>query len=366
MLLWEEYRTVHPGGYGYSRFCDLFRGFEPRLSPTMRQEHVAGDKVFVDCSGKKLSIVDPLTGEIREAEIFVAALGASGLSYAEATWTQTLPDWMGAHMRSSIFSAAFRGWSPGNLKSGVNHGSFYDSEINRSYGMMASHYGVGVLPTRPRRPKDKAGGRERGSFRPDLHPRTTAAPNLLLAGGGQCCDRRGARPDQRPCHAPPRRQPSSSVRTVEKPALASLPAQDHEFAEWRLARVATDYYVEFKEFFYSVPHGLIRQQVDIRATSRTIEIFHRGKRAARYAQPLRDLAAAHTVAGKPQHLPQLSHGQPSLCRHCPSLVQKVRHAKVADPGGVSISPSKWRDIDRNRGRLHVGTVAGFRLEYLAG
>lgn len=118
MLLWEEYRTVHSGGYGYSRFCDLFRGFERRLSPTMRQEHVAGDKVFVDCSGKKLSIVDPLT-EIREAEIFVAALGACGLSYAEATWTQMLPDWMGAHMRMfNFFGGVPRLVVPGNLKSG--------------------------------------------------------------------------------------------------------------------------------------------------------------------------------------------------------------------------------------------------------
>ena len=157
MLLWEEYRAVHPGGYGYSRFCDLFRGFEKRLSPTMRQEHVAGDKVFVDYSGKKLSIVDPLTGEIREAEIFVAVLGASGFTYAEATWTQALPDWIGAHVRMfNFFGGVPRLIVPDNLKSGINHASFYDPEINRSYGMMASHYGVGVLPARPRRPKDKA------------------------------------------------------------------------------------------------------------------------------------------------------------------------------------------------------------------
>ena len=157
MLLWEEYRAVHSGGYGYSRFCDLFRSFEKRLSPTMRQEHVVGDKVFVDYSGKKLAIVDPLTGEIREAEIFVGVLGASGYTYAEATWTQALPDWIGAHVRMfRFFGGVPRLIVPDNLKSGVNHASFYDPEINRSYGMMASHYGVGVLPARPRRPKDKA------------------------------------------------------------------------------------------------------------------------------------------------------------------------------------------------------------------
>ncbi len=92
MVLWEECRLLHPDGYGYSRFCDLYREFERHLSPVMRQHHVAGDKVFVDYSGKKIAIVNPATGEAREAEIFVAVLGTSNYTYAQATWTQTLPD----------------------------------------------------------------------------------------------------------------------------------------------------------------------------------------------------------------------------------------------------------------------------------
>src|SRR6202034_1262692 len=126
-LLHEEYLACHPGGYGYSRFCDLFREFERRALPAMRQQHVAGDKVFVDYSGKKLAIIDPLTGEIREAEIFVAVLGASNLTYAEATWTQGLPDWIGAHVRMFRFwGARPRLLVPDNLKSGVHRASFYD------------------------------------------------------------------------------------------------------------------------------------------------------------------------------------------------------------------------------------------------
>jgi transposase len=157
MVLWEEYRAGHPEGYGYSRFCELYREFEARLSPVMRQEHRAGDKVFVDYSGKKLAIIDPATGTVREAEIFVAVLGASSFTYAEATWSQTLPDWIGAHVRMlSFFGGVPRLIVPDNLKSGVNKASFYDPEINRSYGKMTAHYGVGVLPARPRRPKDKA------------------------------------------------------------------------------------------------------------------------------------------------------------------------------------------------------------------
>ncbi|MHC2608702.1 transposase [Bradyrhizobium liaoningense] len=157
MVLWEEYRAVHPEGYGYSRFCDLFREFDRRLSPTMRQDHPAGDKVFVDYSGKKIMIVDRETGVVRDAEIFVAVLGASNYTYAEATWTQTLPDWIEAHVRMfRFFGGVPRLVVPDNLKSGVHRASFYDPEINRSYGMMASHYGVGVLPARPRKPRDKA------------------------------------------------------------------------------------------------------------------------------------------------------------------------------------------------------------------
>ena len=106
-ILWEEYREVHPGGYGYSRFCEL-RGFERRLTPVMRQHHVAGEKAFVDYSGERIGIADPTTGEIREAEIFVAVLGASNLTYAEATWTQTLPDWTGAHVCACSVSSAAR------------------------------------------------------------------------------------------------------------------------------------------------------------------------------------------------------------------------------------------------------------------
>src|SRR5476651_2204380 len=166
MILWEEYREVQPEGYGYSRFCDLLRGFERRLTPVMRQHHVAGEKAFVDYSGKRIAIADPATGEIREAEIFVGVLGASNLTYAEATLTQQLADWTGAHIRMfRFFGGAPRLLVPANLKSGVNKASFYDPEINRSYGKMAAHYGVGVLPARPRRPRDKAKASYCTSFR---------------------------------------------------------------------------------------------------------------------------------------------------------------------------------------------------------
>jgi len=188
MILWEEYRATQPGGYAHSRYCQLFREFERRLSPSMRQGHAAGDKAFVGYSGKKVPIIDPATGAVREAELFVAVLGASNLTYAEATWTQGLPDWVGAHVRMFRFwGAAPRLLVPDNLKSGVHKASFYDPEVNRSYGAMAAHHGVGVLPARPYRPRDKAKV-ETSAYRPVLHPGAIAQPEVLLPCRMQCGD----------------------------------------------------------------------------------------------------------------------------------------------------------------------------------
>jgi len=287
MVLWEEYRAVHLGGYGYSRFCDLFREFERRLSPTMRQDHPAGDKVFVDYSGKKLMIVDRETGVVREAEIFVAVLGASNYTYAEATWTQKLADWIEAHVRMfRFFGGVPRLVVPDNLKSGVHRASFYDPEINRSYGMMASHYGVGILPARPRKPRDKAkveaGVRFAQTYILGRLRRQTffslAEANAAIA---VALERINAHIMRRLSVS--RRQ---LFETVEMPVLAPLPDADYQFAEWRVARVSLDYHVEIDGFFYSVPHGLIREQVDVRATIRTIELFHRGVRVAAHQRRL--------------------------------------------------------------------------------
>jgi transposase len=281
MVLWEEYRESHPDGYGYSRFCDLYREFERRLSPVMRQHHVAGDKVFVDYSGKKIAIVDPSTGEVRDAEIFVAVLGASNYTYAEATWTQTLPDWIEAHVRMfRFFGGVPRLVVPDNLKSGVHKASFYDPEINRSYAMMAAHYGVGVLPARPYRPRDKAKveagvkfaqtyilGRLRHQTFFSLADANRAIALVLERMNGHVMRRLGL-------------SRSDLFTSIERPALRALPAIDYEFAEWRLARVGLDYHVEVDGYYYSVPHALIRTQVDLRVTARTIEVFHRAKRVA--------------------------------------------------------------------------------------
>jgi transposase len=237
MILWDEYRAVHPDGYAYSRFCQLFREFERRLSPTMRQQHVAGHKLFVDYSGKRIPIADPLTGEVRMAEIFVAVLGASNCTYAEATWTQTLPGWIGAHVRMFRFYGAVpRLLVPDNLKSGINKASFYDPEVNRSYAAMATHYGVGVLPARPKRPRDKAAveagvrfaqsyilGRLRNVTFFSLAECNAAIAAAVKRMNGREMRRLGTS----------RRQ---LFEAIELPVMRRLPQDDFEYAEWRLSR----------------------------------------------------------------------------------------------------------------------------------
>jgi transposase len=299
-ILWEEYGAAHPGGYSYSRFCELYRAFERRLSPTMRQHHVAGDKVFVDYSGKTIAIVDKLTGEIHPAQIFVGVLGASNYTYSEASWTQTLPDWISAHVRMfGFFQGSPRLVVPDNLKAGVHKPSFYDPEVNRTYGRMAAHYEVGILPARPRRPRDKAkveaGVRFAQSY---ILGRLRHLTFFSLAECNAAIQEAVRQMNERPM-----RRLGISRRelfeAIERPLLRRLPAAEYVYAEWRLARVGLDYHVEIESFFYSVPHSLIRQQVDVCITARTIEVFHRGQRVA--AHPRRYAGKRHGT--DPEHMP---------------------------------------------------------------
>ena len=156
-LLWEEYRQAAPDGYGYSRWCELYRGWEGRLSPTMRQSHPAGERMFVDYAGQTVELYDGRSGEIRAAQIFVAVMGASSYTYAEASWTQTLPDWIGSHVRALAFmGGAPAQLVPDNPKVGVTRANWYEPGLNRTYLDLATHYRTAILPARPRKPRDKA------------------------------------------------------------------------------------------------------------------------------------------------------------------------------------------------------------------
>ncbi|MDA1100574.1 MAG: IS21 family transposase [Proteobacteria bacterium] len=280
-LLWEEYRAVHPTGYGYSRFCGLYRAWKGGLSPTMRQNHVAGEKMFVDYAGATLEVIDGLTGEVQSAQIFVATLGASSYTYAEATWTQTLPDWIGSHTRAfGYFGGIPRQVVPDNLKSAVVKACLYDPEVNRTYADMAVHYDTAIVPARPYRPRDKAKVevsvqvverwilarlRNRRFF--SLAEANQAIRELLEELNGRVTKHLGAS----------RRQ---LFEALDGPALKPLPAQAYEYAEWKRRRAGLDYHVEVAKHYYSVPHALAKQKLWARITDRTIEVFSKDRRVA--------------------------------------------------------------------------------------
>src|SRR5437764_7803997 len=299
-LLWEEYRAGAPDGFGYSWFCDLYRGWAGRLKPTMRQIHVAGEKLFVDFAGRTVEVVDASTGEIIPVQIFVAVLGASSFTYAEATWSQKLPDWIAAHVHAfAYFGGAARQTVSDNLKAGVTRASFYEPVVNRTYADMARHYRTAIVPARPYKPRDKAkvevGVQVVGRWilARLRHRRFFSLADLNAAIRALLDDlndraMRGWGTSRRALY-----------EQLDRPALEPLPSEPYEYAEWKRCRVNLDYHVEIAKHYYSVPHQLIRQEVEARITAATVEIFHRGKRVASH----RRSARPHRPTTIAEHMP---------------------------------------------------------------
>jgi transposase len=280
-LLWQEYRAAHPGGYAYSQFCERYRQWRRKLKPSMRQVHRAGEKLFVDFSGLRPHLVDPATGEEIPVELFVGVLGASGLIYAEATRSQDLPSWIGAHVGMlEYFQGSPAIWVPDNLKSGVTTAHAYEPEINRTYLDLAQHYGAVVIPTRVARPKDK----------PKAEVSVQIAQRWVLAALRHhtfftLADLNAAiRERLDVINDRPMKTVGVSRRVLfeqlDRPALKPLPVLRYELAEWKVCRVNIDYHVEIAHNFYSVPYQLVHERVDARATASTIEVFFKGRRVA--------------------------------------------------------------------------------------
>src|SRR5712691_8040693 len=282
-ILWDEYIEQNPDGYRYSRFCELYRGWASRISVTMRQTHVGGDKLFVDYAGDTVPvIVDRLTGEMRQAQIFVAVMGASNFTCVEATWTQGLGDWIGAHTRAfAAIGGVPRLIVPDNAKVAVIKACLYEPQVNRTYAEMAAHYGTAVLPTRPRRPRDKAKVEaavliiERWILARLRNQRFYSLAELNAAMGELLKRLNDERPIRR--LGVTRRQ---LLDELDRPALKPLPIEPYVFAEWRVRRVGIDYHVDVEGHFYSVPYRFARAEVEVRLTGRTVEIFARGERIA--------------------------------------------------------------------------------------
>jgi transposase len=247
----------------------------------MRQTHRAGEKLFVDYTGPTVPVVDPLTGEIRQAQIFVAVLGASHYTYAEATWTQTLPDWIGSHVRAlSFFNAVPEVIVPDNLKSGVTLAHLYEPDLNPTYLEWARHYGIAVIPARPRKPRDKASVEigvqvvERWILARLRHFTFFTLTDLNAKIGALLHELN---------HRPFKKLPGTRAerfKAVDRPAMQPLPQTPYEFAQWSKVRVNIDYHIEVDKHYYSVPYVLVGMQLDARLTQRTVELFFKAKRVA--------------------------------------------------------------------------------------
>jgi len=280
-LLWDEYKAVNPEGFQYSWFCEHYRRWLGKVDVVMRQNHRAGEKLFVDYAGQTMPIIDKLTGEVVDAQIFVAVLGASNYTYAEATLTQRLPDWIGSHVRAFNYLGSLpQIVVPDNLKSGVHLAHRYEPELNRTYEEMGQHYGVAIIPTRSAKPRDKAKvengvlvverwilARLRNQQFFSLAELNTAIAELLEVL------------NNRPFKKLPGTR-KSLFDSLDRPAMQPLPATPYEYAEWKKVRVNIDYHVAIDKHYYSVPYQLVKQQLEARITRNTVELLHKGKRVA--------------------------------------------------------------------------------------
>lgn len=281
-LLWLEYRANHvEDAYGYSRFCDLYREWLGTIDVVCRQPYEAGEKGFVDYAGPTIEIIDPDTGEVTQAMVFVGVLGASNYTYCEASRSRSLADWTASHVRMLEF------WGgsptlliPDNEKSGVSEASYYEPDLNRTYHDLATHYGLIVLPARPYKPADKAKVEsavqnvERWVMAPLRH-HTFFHLSELNEAMRPLLDALNNRPFQK----------MEGTRRIlfdelDRPALRPLPAVRYEYATWKQAKVHIDYHIQVSGHFYSVPFQLARQPVEVRLTATTVEVFHRSRRVA--------------------------------------------------------------------------------------
>lgn len=303
MLVWLEYREIFPDGYAYSQFCDLYRRWRRHLDVVMRQDHKAGEKLFVDFPGQRIPIYDEVTGDVAfEAELFVAVLGASSYLYAEAVRSQELLYWVTAH----VHCFEHLGGVPAivvcdNLRSGVTRPQRYEPDVNATYQEMAAHYGVAVVPARSYKPRDKAkveagvvvAERWIMARLRNRHFTSLGEANVAIAGlGGWVNDRpfkklAGSR--------------ASLFAEVDRPALAPLPAMRYEFATWRRAKPSIDYHIEIRadRHYYSVPYRLVGQAVDVRLSAAAVEVFHRHRRVASH---VRRHSPGHST--DPAHMPE--------------------------------------------------------------
>lgn len=310
-LIWEEYKEQHPDGYEYSWFCRHYRQWLGKQDLVMRQEHRGGEKLFVDYSGMTVPLIDRATGELLQAQVFVAVLGASGYTYAEATWTQGLEDWITSHRNCfSWMGGCPEIVVPDNLRSAVKKAHRYEPDINPTYQDMAMHYGVTVLPARVGKPRDKAAA-ELGVVLVQRWILSALRKHRFFSL--QEINREIRRLLEKLNDRPFRKMPGCRrglFEEFDRPALRPLPEQPYEFAEWKKVKVHVDYHVEFDKHYYSVPYDLVGRELDLRATRNTVECLHHGKRVASHLRSRRPGRFTTVATHMPENHRQMGEWSP--------------------------------------------------------
>ena len=301
MLLWVEYREENRDGYEYSQFCQLYRDWRKKLDVTMRQDHKAGEKMFVDFPGLTIPIYDArdLTVSFR-AELFVATLGASSYLYAEALRSQELVHWCHAHENAfAFYGGCPQIVVPDNLRSGVTKAHRYEPDPNATYQEMAQHYGVVIIPTRPYKPRDKAKAEagvqlvERWIIMALRKERFTSL-GALNERIGEMVEKLNNRPFKKL-----EGSRASVFAEIDQPALRRLARTRYDFAIWTKAKVSLDYHLQVDRNFYSVPYQLVGQVLDVRTSANVVEVFAKNRRVASHKRSyLKGIAVTD-----PAHMP---------------------------------------------------------------
>ena len=308
MLLWEEYRGAYPyDHYSYSRFCEHYRRWRASTEISMRQDHKAGEKLFTDFAGMTIPIVDPETGEITQAEVFVATHGFSSCTYVEAVPSQELGNWIGAHIRAfAFFGGTPEILVPDNTKTGVTHACRYEPDINQTYADMAEHYSCVVIPTRVRKPKDKAKV-ENGVQQTErwvLAPLRNRVFHSITEANRAIAERAEWLNNRKMKLVDASR--AELFREFDLPALKALPDRPYELHTWKKAKVSIDYCIDIDGHYYSVSYRLIGEKVDVRLTDSTVEVFCKGVRHVAhprsYTRGRATVLAEHMPASHRAHL----------------------------------------------------------------
>ena len=281
-LVWEEYRDQNPDqAYSYSRFCKLYRRWKKKQDVVLRQEHRPGEKLFVDWAGATIAIHHG-DGTVTNAPLFVSALAVSSYTYAEAAPNQQMEHWLKVQIHAlEFYGGCPQLLIPDNTKTGVIKACRYEPDLNPTYQEFAAHYRIGVMPTRPRKPRDKAKVESAVQVvQRWIVMRLRARRFFSIAEANEAIRELLTYLNNRPFRKRREESRASLFVKIDKPALQPLPAERYDLSHWAQARVNIDYHIAFDGNWYSVPYTLTGELVDVRATPGTVEIFHRGKRVA--------------------------------------------------------------------------------------